>query len=130
MYSHTLQWARTYHSLLITVMSVCTYNPQSFHSNCVYWFLLFHLWSPNAYACTGLDGPCGIQQVQVPRFHHEWHIKVVRLTALCTGCLYPQGNVPGTHSCWGHTVAQWLRHCATNWMATGLIPDGVIGIFH
>jgi hypothetical protein len=27
-------------------------------------------------------------------------------------------------------VAQWLRYCATNWKVAGLIPDGVIGIFH
>jgi hypothetical protein len=27
-------------------------------------------------------------------------------------------------------VAQWLRHCATNWKVAGSIPDGVIGIFH
>jgi hypothetical protein len=26
-------------------------------------------------------------------------------------------------------VAQWLRHCATNWKVAGSIPDGVIGIF-
>jgi len=24
----------------------------------------------------------------------------------------------------------WLRHCATSWKVMGLIPDGVIGIFH
>jgi hypothetical protein len=30
----------------------------------------------------------------------------------------------------GHTVAQWLRHCATNRKVAGLIPDGVTGIFH
>jgi hypothetical protein len=29
----------------------------------------------------------------------------------------------------GHVVAQWLRHCTTNWKVAGLIPDGVIGIF-
>ena len=28
---------------------------------------------------------------------------------------------------WWHS---WLRHCTTNWKVTGLIPDGVIGIFH
>jgi hypothetical protein len=27
-------------------------------------------------------------------------------------------------------VAQWLRHCATNWKVTGSISDGVIEIFH
>ena len=38
-------------------------------------------------------------------------MKVVRLSALRTGRLYPQGNVPGTHFCYrlspphGHSVA-------------------------
>jgi hypothetical protein len=27
-------------------------------------------------------------------------------------------------------VAQWLRYCATNRKVAGLIPDGVMGIFH
>ena len=30
----------------------------------------------------------------------------------------------------GTMVEQWLRCCATNWKVAGLIPDGVIGIFH
>jgi len=30
----------------------------------------------------------------------------------------------------GTTVAQWLRCCPTNRKVTGLIPAGVIGIFH
>ena len=30
----------------------------------------------------------------------------------------------------GTAVAQWLRHCATNWKVAGSILDGVIGIFH
>jgi hypothetical protein len=38
------------------------------------------------------------------------------------------------HSCtyvsWGHAVAQWLRHCATNQKVAESIPDGVTGIFH
>jgi hypothetical protein len=29
----------------------------------------------------------------------------------------------------GYTVAQWLRHCATNWKVTGSIPNGVAGFF-
>ena len=28
------------------------------------------------------------------------------------------------------TYCHWLRCCATNWKVVGLIPDGVIGIFH
>ena len=31
---------------------------------------------------------------------------------------------------WGHTVALWLRHYATNRQVASSIPDGVIGIFH
>jgi hypothetical protein len=30
----------------------------------------------------------------------------------------------------GHTVAQWLRHCATNLKVAGSIPDAITGIFH
>jgi hypothetical protein len=30
----------------------------------------------------------------------------------------------------GHTVAQWLGHCATNRKVAESIPDGVIGIFY
>jgi hypothetical protein len=29
----------------------------------------------------------------------------------------------------GHTMAQWLRRCATKQKVMGLIPDGIIGIF-
>jgi len=39
---------------------------------------------------TGLDRPWGFQEVEAPRFHDSQHMKVVRLSALCTGCLYPQ----------------------------------------
>jgi hypothetical protein len=31
---------------------------------------------------------------------------------------------------WGHAVAHYLRHCATNRKVAGSIPDVVIGIFH
>jgi hypothetical protein len=30
----------------------------------------------------------------------------------------------------GHAVAQWLRHCATNWKVAGSIPNSVSGIFY
>jgi hypothetical protein len=30
----------------------------------------------------------------------------------------------------GHALALWLKHCAPNRKVEGLIPDGVIGIFH
>jgi len=37
--------------------------------------------------------------LEAPRVHDNRHMKVVRLSALCTSCLYPPGNIPGTHLC-------------------------------
>ena len=39
---------------------------------------------------TGLDRPRGFKEVEVPRFQDNRHMKVVRLSALRTGRLYPQ----------------------------------------
>jgi hypothetical protein len=39
---------------------------------------------------TGLDRPLGFQEVEAPRFLDSRHLKVVRLSALRTGRLYPQ----------------------------------------
>jgi hypothetical protein len=39
---------------------------------------------------TGLDRSWGFQEVEAPRFQDNRHMKVVRLSALCTSCLYPQ----------------------------------------
>jgi len=39
---------------------------------------------------TGLDRPWGFQKVEAPRFQDTRHMKVVRLSALRTGRLYPQ----------------------------------------
>jgi len=38
---------------------------------------------------TSLDRPRGFQEVEAPRFQDSWHMKVVRLSALSTCCLYP-----------------------------------------
>ena len=40
--------------------------------------------------CTALDRPRGFQEVEAPRFHDKRHMKVVRLSAVRTGRLYPQ----------------------------------------
>jgi len=39
---------------------------------------------------TGLDRPLGFQKVEASRFQDNKHMKVVKLSALRTGCLYPQ----------------------------------------
>jgi len=39
---------------------------------------------------TGLHRPWGFQKVEAPRFQDKLHVKVVRLSALRTGRLYPQ----------------------------------------
>jgi hypothetical protein len=41
------------------------------------------------------DMPRGFQEVETPRFHDNRHMKVVTLSALHTGCLFPLGNIPG-----------------------------------
>ena len=47
-----------------------------------------------------LDRSWGFQEVETPRFEDNWHMKVVRLSSLCTSRLYTPGNIPGTHFCW------------------------------
>jgi hypothetical protein len=39
---------------------------------------------------TGLDRPLGFQEAEAPRFQDNKHMKVVRLSALRTGRLYPR----------------------------------------
>jgi hypothetical protein len=46
---------------------------------------------------TGLDRPIGFQEVKAPRFQDSRHMKMVRLSALRTSCLYPQVIIPTTH---------------------------------
>jgi len=42
------------------------------------------------YPITGLDRPLGLQNVEGPRFQDSRPTKVVRLSALCTGRIFPQ----------------------------------------
>ena len=40
-----------------------------------------------------------VPEFEAPRFQDKLHMKVVRLSALRTGRLYPQGNTPLTDFC-------------------------------
>jgi len=42
-------------------------------------------------------GPGGFQEVEVSRFKDSRHMKVLRLSVLSTGRLYPPGSITGTH---------------------------------
>ena len=43
--------------------------------------------------------PGVFRKVKAPSYHDNRHMKSVGLSALHTGCLYPPGNIPGTHFC-------------------------------
>ena len=45
---------------------------------------------------TRLDISWGFQEAEDPRFHDNWHMKVVRLSVLRTGPLHHPQNIPGT----------------------------------
>ena len=56
-------------------------------------------------------GPESCRRLRLPRFRDNRYMKVVRLSALRTGRLYPSKNIPDTHFCQGlsrlqgHTAA-------------------------
>ena len=73
-----------------------------------------------------MEKPQVFQEVEDPRLHSNQHMKVVRLSALHAGCLYPPipplppGNIPSTHFCsrlsWsqGHSVASRIMSMKTD----------------
>jgi hypothetical protein len=80
------------------------YRPK--HIGVIYIYMNVCVCMSCAHACkkvsnpiTGLDRPLGFQEVEAPRFLDNRHMKVVKLSALCTSRLYPPGNIPVTHFC-------------------------------
>jgi len=43
--------------------------------------------------------PIGFQEFESPRIRENRYMKVVRLSTVGTGRLYPTGNIPDTHFC-------------------------------
>jgi len=39
------------------------------------------------------------RRLRLPEFLHSQHMKVAKLSALCTGCLYPPRGTSCTHFC-------------------------------
>ena len=62
--------------------------------------LVPHLWSRKVKQSHDRPGQAlRVQEAEAHRFQDNWHMKVVRLSALCTSRLYRPGNIPGTHFC-------------------------------
>jgi hypothetical protein len=55
-------------------------------------------------------GPLDCRRLTLPEFPDSRHMKVVRLSALRTGRLYPLGDSPGTHLC--ERLSQHQGHSA------------------
>ena len=58
-----------------------------------------HVFLSGSNPITGLDRTWGFQEFEAPRLQDNRNMKVVSLSALRIGRLYPPGNIPGTHFC-------------------------------
>jgi hypothetical protein len=57
-------------------------------------------------------------------FYQYTHCRICEYRSPKCGCSTPRYTI------WGTRWPSSFRHCVTNRMVAGSIPDGVIGIFH
>jgi hypothetical protein len=93
----------TLFSILSLVFKMCVQKP-IFTEYQLLWSSFKWYWtqSPgkgNTTPVQAQTNPKGCRRLRLPGFSDNWHMKVARLSALCTSCLYPPGKKPGTHFC-------------------------------
>jgi hypothetical protein len=69
--------------------------------------------------------PEGSRSFRLVKFLENRHTKVVRLSALCTGRLYPPEVIPGTHFCW--RLSRPLGNCGAERDSLMKNSDDLIG---
>jgi hypothetical protein len=69
--------------------------------------------------------------VEAVNFIISYHValKNVGITRIAAACNHSI-TLPSYICVWGMTWHIWFRYCAMSWQVVGLIPDGLIGIFH
>jgi len=80
--------------------------------------------SLNSLITNNISG-CSQWRLRLPEFLDNWHMKVIRLSALCSGHFYIPGDTPGTHFCFrlnqpqGHSVAGRMKSMKNSNDSTG-----------
>jgi hypothetical protein len=78
-----------------------TYRPTNANSLCKGTAIPLQAWT----------GPESCRRLRLPEFLDSRQMKVIRLSAQSTGCIYPAGDIAATHFCWrpsrpqGHSAA-------------------------